>query len=272
MQEASITVNGLGLHYLEWGDARSLPVVLLHGTRGHAHLWEAVATRLASRFRVLALDLRGHGDSARPAPPAYHINDYANDVRAVVSALDLSPFVLVGHSMGAQVAMLLAGTGGLPLGGLAILDIEADPPPYQAEHVSAAGAKPARSFATLEEAIAAEARVFAGVSAERARELAGFNVRPLPGGGFEAKNDREAMRQYEQVNLLPMLAHIACPILLLRGSESTVTRHEAAEAMQRAMPRGRLLEIPGAGHQLIVEQPVAAARALLGWLDELGHV
>jgi pimeloyl-ACP methyl ester carboxylesterase len=264
-----VPAGGLRLHALARGDAAAPPVLLLHGSSGHAHQWDDVAAALADGYRVLALDLRGHGDSARPGPPAYCFADYAADVRAFAAALALPPIVLIGHSLGALVTMLIAGEGGLPLRGVGLLDIEASPPPYQAQRLNEAGARPARRFASLEEAIEFEARTLPAVPADRLTRVAAHGLRALPDGTLEHKADREALRQFEQVDYRPYLPRIACPAIVLRGSDSTVMRREAAEQMAAALPRGRFVEVPDAGHQLLIEQPEAVATVLRAWLDDV---
>jgi pimeloyl-ACP methyl ester carboxylesterase len=271
-----VPAGGLRLHALAWGDPAAPPVLLLHGSSGHAHLWDEAAAALADRYRVLALDLRGHGDSERPVPPAagahkgrpYRVADYAADVGAFAAALALPPVVLAGHSLGALVTMLVAGEGGLPLRGVALLDIEAGPPPYQAQHLNEAGSRPARRFTSLEEVIAFEARALPAVPRERLARIAAQGVRALPDGTLEHKADREALRRFEQVDYRPFLPGITCPALVVRGADSTVMRRAVAEQMAAALPRGRFVEIAAAGHQLVIEQPAAVAAALRAWLDE----
>jgi pimeloyl-ACP methyl ester carboxylesterase len=175
-----------------WGDPSAEPVLLLHGTGGSAMLWDDVATRLLTDRCVVAVDLRGHGESSRPTPPSYRFADYARDVRDVARSLGSAPAVLAGHSMGALVAILLAAEGDLPIRGLAILDIEAAPPVHQVEHLRAAGARPARRFGTIEEAIAAEQRALPQVPVERLRRIIDHRYRVLPDGCLEERADREA--------------------------------------------------------------------------------
>jgi pimeloyl-ACP methyl ester carboxylesterase len=63
VRDASITLGGLRFHYRDWGDPSAPPVLLLHGAYLHAHSWDSVAAGLADRFHVLAVDLRGYGES-----------------------------------------------------------------------------------------------------------------------------------------------------------------------------------------------------------------
>src|SRR5688500_10426010 len=82
-------VNGIRIHYLEWGDAGAQPLVLLHGIARCAHAFDHLAPHFADRYRLLAIDLRGHGDSAWDAGGNYLVEDYVSDVEALLDALAL---------------------------------------------------------------------------------------------------------------------------------------------------------------------------------------
>jgi pimeloyl-ACP methyl ester carboxylesterase len=94
----------------QWGEAdlRKPPVLLSHGTSFVAEMWDEVATVLASKYTVYALDRRGHGASHKPAADRYHFIDYASDVCAVIEALDLYDVFGIGHSAGATDLLLAA--------------------------------------------------------------------------------------------------------------------------------------------------------------------
>jgi len=102
----TVELDGHAFRYRETGDASAPPLVLLHQLGRDAADWDAVAAALADRFRVLALDLRGHGESAR-APP-FTFEQMRDDVIRIVDALALDRFSLIGHSMGGTVAFLIA--------------------------------------------------------------------------------------------------------------------------------------------------------------------
>ena len=93
-----------------WGESDSgkPPALLLHGTGFVAEVWDEVASELASRYTVYALDRRGHGDSHKPAADRYHFLDFAEDVCRVVEALNLSDVFGIGHSAGATDLLLAA--------------------------------------------------------------------------------------------------------------------------------------------------------------------
>src|SRR5215207_6708144 len=101
-RDQRVALDGVNLHYVEWGDPASPPMVLLHGFMAHARTWDLFARDLASDYRVLALDQRGHGDTGAAPSDSYTTDDYVGDVERFVAALWLHRFVLVGMSMGGR--------------------------------------------------------------------------------------------------------------------------------------------------------------------------
>jgi pimeloyl-ACP methyl ester carboxylesterase len=106
----SVGPDGEHIALARWGEANSgkPPALLLHGTGFVAEVWDEVATELASRYTVYALDRRGHGDSHKPAADRYHFQDFAEDLCRVVEALELSDIYGIGHSAGATDLLLTA--------------------------------------------------------------------------------------------------------------------------------------------------------------------
>ncbi|MHB8573762.1 MAG: alpha/beta fold hydrolase, partial [Dehalococcoidia bacterium] len=102
VQDRFTVLNGLRFHYREHGVVGAPVLLLLHGLAGHARMWDVIATALADRFHVLALDLRGHGET--DWAPAYSYDLFADDVEQFAADLQLQHFALVGQSLGAEVA------------------------------------------------------------------------------------------------------------------------------------------------------------------------
>jgi esterase len=107
-----IELDGGSFRYREAGASTAAPVVLLHQLGRDAHDWDTVSAALADRFRVLALDLRGHGESPR-APP-FTFEQMRDDVVRFADALRLERFSLVGHSMGGTVARGRCSSAAVP--------------------------------------------------------------------------------------------------------------------------------------------------------------
>src|SRR5579875_3028633 len=107
VQDDFVQANGLRLHYRDWGDAKAPPLVLLHGVTGNAHAWDGFAPAMTDRFRVIALDQRGHGES--DWADGYGTERMAADVGAFAQARDLGRVGLHGDSMGGIYAETFAG-------------------------------------------------------------------------------------------------------------------------------------------------------------------
>ena len=109
-----VDAGGLKLHYQDFGkdhETEGRPTMLcLHGGAANGHWFDFVAAGFTPDYHVLALDQRGHGDSAWAEEPAYSYHDYASDLDKAVTKLDLRDFVLVGHSMGGMVSLVYAAT------------------------------------------------------------------------------------------------------------------------------------------------------------------
>src|SRR5579862_1085571 len=96
-------------HYLSWGEGKTtLPgALLLHGITSNAKSWIRVGPALADRYRVYAIDMRGHGDSVKSPAGTYSLRQVADDAAALMEALDLQNPLLMGHSWGGATAMML---------------------------------------------------------------------------------------------------------------------------------------------------------------------
>ena len=98
-----ITLDGLSFHYRDWG-AAGQPIILLHGLASTCHIWDLVAPILAEDFSVLALDQRGHGDSAKP-DHGYDFATVSNDLQRFIEAKCIHNPIVAGHSWGGDVAL-----------------------------------------------------------------------------------------------------------------------------------------------------------------------
>ena len=133
--------NGIDLHLLEWSQ-EGVPLVLVHGFGNDAHIWDDFAPVAAPHYRVLALDLRGHGDSAWPLHAEYEYAHHVADLEAVLDGLGIERLVLVGHSLGGRVAMLFAGVHPERMAGLVIVDSAPAPWPVNLPETSVTSRSP----------------------------------------------------------------------------------------------------------------------------------
>src|SRR5512132_2369868 len=148
-----VSVNGLRLRYLDWGNAGAPPVVCVHGYTSSAEAFNAPARHFQDRFRLLVPDVRGHGESAWAPDGAYQYADQASDLAALVDALRLDRFTLIGTSMGGIIAMTFAASHADRLTALVLNDIGPDVEVGSQRITSTVGARPDQ-FATLEDGMA----------------------------------------------------------------------------------------------------------------------
>ncbi len=272
-RSAQAVLNGVRLHWLDWGDPAAPPVVLLHGGGQTARTWDLVCHELSAERRCIALDQRGHGDSEWAADLDYRFTTRAGDVEALADALALERPVLVGMSMGAIAALHCAVRRPEHWAGL----VSVDAGPWVA-------VEEGRSITAFLDDVGRVASIDAAV--ERARRFNPrrdprllrrsllHNLRPHPDGGWAWKTDRRRPLRLGDLEadlerLRPRLDRIACPVLVVRGAESRVFSDADARRLAESVPDGRRVTIDGAGHSVQGDNPAALIAKLQDFLDAL---
>ena len=255
---------GLRLHYLDWGTPGRPPVLFLHGGSAHARWWDFTIPLLVERFRCVALDLRGHGESGRPADGDYGLPAHAADVAAVVDALDLRGGAVVGHSFGGWVAMVYAGAAAGDLGALAILDSRPQIGVRSARMLEALRKLPPTRYATRADAISRFRLLPAATIAapDVVAHVAAHGIVEDAEGMHLPRFDRRALAGAGPQDLTPHLRAARCPILAVRAALSEIVDAAALQAYRDAVPSAELAEIAGAHHHLMLDQPAAVADVL----------
>jgi pimeloyl-ACP methyl ester carboxylesterase len=267
-----IELRGLRFHYRDWPSTRenAPDLVLLHGYTGHARSWDAFAEAMSDRYRVIALDQRGHGESGWAAADAYGIENMADDLTAFVAALGLQGFTLLGLSMGGMVAMEYAGRRPPELAAVVIVDI--------APEMVSSGAGRIRDGAKASDIFASRDAAFAAARADNPRppeahhrHRVDHSLMRLADGTWTWRYDRalrsvSALRPRDAATAWRSCAAITVPALLIRGAESDLLSPETAARMVETIPGGLFAEVAGAGHSVPLDAPegfLAAARDFL---------
>jgi pimeloyl-ACP methyl ester carboxylesterase len=270
-----LDVNGLKLHYLDWGNETAPPLVLLHAYPVNAHSWDAVAPSLAAAFHVVAPDARGHGDS--DWAPVYDTDTFTSDLHGLLDALNLGVVTLCGNSLGGGVAMHYAGTYPDEVARLILVDTGAPAGPAQAQAGPPPGAArpppfPLGPFASEDEAARlVEPTLSAIGSAGAAGAVVSQNMRSVADGKLVWKPDMAGLagglaRAMGDPRRFTTWAAVHCPTLIVRGANSPLLSPETGEAMVAQKPNATFVEIPNAGHFVAMEQPEAFIAAVNEWL------
>lgn len=246
--------------YRTWGQGDHL-VVLIHGRSANSRWWDHIAPLLVDAeigIRVVAVDLPGHGDSDWRA--TYTIGAWARDVAQLIEAeRGQHDPVVVGHSMGSSVALVLASLGLVPLAGMVAID-----PPIGIPH--AQNGQPAPGPRRYPTRSVAEAR-FRLVPADPAswgyieRHLAAHAVRRRPDGDWTWKTDPLAMAP--ALVLAEDLAPFEAPLLVVRAERGLATVDSTRKVLERARGEVEAVIIPDSGHHILTDQPLALV-SLLG--------
>jgi pimeloyl-ACP methyl ester carboxylesterase len=263
-------VGGLALQALEWGPAGRSGVLLLHGGAAHAHWFDAVAAPLAERRHVVALDQRGHGESQWAQPPAYATQDFARDLVGVMDCLGWATAVLVGHSMGGHNAIGCAAWHPDRVRGLVIVDSRPAIPAERIAQMRERGARPHRRHPTVEAAAAAFRLLPPDTTANPAllAHLARQSV-SWQDGAVLLRFDPACYAARDPVDGWLLLPEIVAPTLVVRGELSPILPRSMAERLAGGLRGARLVEVPGAYHHLVLDQPEAFTKAVLEFLDDL---
>jgi pimeloyl-ACP methyl ester carboxylesterase len=271
-------VNGLRLHYVDWGGEGKPPLVLLHGFSAQARYWDGFAVHMRDAYHVYALDQRGHGESEWAVD--YGPETMPADLAAFVDQLGLERFTLVGHSMGGGVAFRYAAAHPERVERLVIEDSalpSPERPPVLNPDNSVQRALARDTFEDEEAVVAHLMRQSPGVGEERLRAVIPqwyrrredgrytFKFDPALRGRLRTAADPEQHRQ-SATELRARLQALTVPVLVVRGEQSDILSPEAAADTVAALPRATLVTIPAAGHNVHTENPRAFRAAVREWL------
>lgn len=259
-----IALPGRNIRVLEWGASDAPPLLLVHGIRDHAHSWEPIAGPLSTINRIIAPDLRGHGDS--DWCDAYNLHDYVRDLAGVIVRLDLPRFALVGHSLGGHIALRYAACFPEQVASLCLIegielpimrDQRNRPQTYPQrmrdwlDKEAAREQRAPRVYESHAEAIARMAQEHPTIDADTLTLIVRHGMRPCE-GGFVWKYDNACRHRAPEDahgrDVDELLAAIACPTLLAYGEQSWIPI-PPRERLAR-LEGHHLVTFPRAGHWL----------------------
>jgi pimeloyl-ACP methyl ester carboxylesterase len=262
--------------YVEWGDPGNDQVLLcVHGLTRCGRDFDALASALADRYRVVCPDVVGRGGSGWLAnKERYGLPQYCADMVTLLARLRPQTLHWLGTSMGGLIGMALAGQEATPISRLVLNDVG---PVISAAAIARIGEflGQAPRFASVDEAVAYVRGVsapFGPLNDEQWRHLTVHALRPLATGGYSMAYDpgiavpfQRDMTAEGDVEFWPAYEAIHCPTLVLRGAESDLLSSATAKAMTERGPRARLVEVAGVGHAPMLMEPgqIAAVRDFL---------
>lgn len=268
-----VTVNGLRLHYLDYGDDGRPWLVCIHGLSGNAHNFDELARHLHDRYHVISVDVRGRGDSDWGPPTDYLPQNYVTDLAAMLESLGIARTSLIGTSMGGMISIMYAGGWPDRVERLVLNDIGPEIDPAGAARITSYFSSAPERFSDLSEVVKyyqanypAMAKIQDAILAEQVK----WSVKP-DGDRLKWKIDPSVRRPprgataANRLDLWVPYARIACPTLIVRGAESDILPRATATRMCQVLRNATTIEVPGVGHAPSLTEPesLAAIKQLL---------
>ena len=277
MKELSIQTNNLRLSALSWGVETDPPVIALHGWLDNAASFIPIAEYLTG-IHLVALDLPGHGKSEhRQGVNAYHYIDYAADVILAADALGFTKFSLLGHSLGAGVAGVVAAVTPERVERLAMIEglapLTASPENMVKQlqrHIDQIVKAPndAKPYQTIDEATQARKRA-GDLSLPSAQLIAERNLLKIE-NGFVWRTDwclRKASPMYlTEEHVKCYLQKIQCASLLMRSSDGIIKNWDSLRGREIHLPNLTVVDIDG-GHHCHMDDPGKVAKPIVPFLN-----
>lgn len=279
-----VILNGIKLHWLDWGNAHLPHILLLHGGSLTAHTWDMAVLCLRHKYHFVALDQRGHGDSAW-TPEKYLHEDAGDlmleDTRQMIEYLNFEHMTLLGMSMGGMNTIRYAA--GFPdrLDAVGIVDVA--PVSMEEGQVEMAAFRQETDVLDRFDDFLDRAKKFMPHRPEAHLKYSlTHSLKQTADGRYTWKRDqrprpRRAISDDDRVQETNArseqrwrdVGRIKAPTILFRGAESMILSEDAADKMIKTLPNGRLKVIPDATHNVHSDNPVAFARALDEFLSEV---
>jgi pimeloyl-ACP methyl ester carboxylesterase len=251
-----VTVNGLRIHYVDWGNPTAPPLILIHGLDRVSRTFDHLAPHFTARYHVIAIDMRGHGDSGWDPEGRYLVEDHVGDVEGLVQQLGLKDITIWGNSTGGRVAQVFAGKHPDLVTAVISEDVGPERPRQIADGYSRRVAQEdATGWATEEELLAQLRKSNPGASDAVLVPYVRYGTKRRADGRLVWKRDPQLVKGFVATDLWRFVREIKAPILYVIGGRSTIVPLETQEELKKTLPRVRIVTMPGLGHYPSDEKP-----------------
>jgi esterase len=243
-----VTVSGLRIHYLEWGSSAKPAMILLHGIAKHAHTFDHITADFARDYRVLAVDMRGHGDSGWSPEGAYLVEDYVKDIEGLISQLGIRRVTMLGNSTGGRVVQVFAGMHPELMDRLIVEDVGPERPQDIADSFARQVQQEANGWASEDELVKQLVGRSQRTPEPLLRTYAHFGTKPREDGRIVWKRDPNLVKGFVVTELWTHVAKIMCPTLYVIGGASRIVPAATQERLKQTLPDIQIVTMPGLGH------------------------
>ena len=256
----NVEVNGLNIHYLDWGGPSNRNLLLAHGQGGNAHNWDHIARALHEEFRVIAVDQRGHGDSDHTWE-GYGVDRFGSDLAEFVEKTGIAPCDYVGASLGARNGIAYAGDRSGHLKHFVCLDYGPEMSTVSARNQISGMNRRLLGWRSIDEYVDLQMQNNSRPGEDHYRHQAEHSLRLNYAGKYVAKSDPDMfwINGSFGVGEVPYLweqwGKISCPIMEMKGSESDFLSGEIRSRMIEMQPSMTWIDVPDSGHGITGDNP-----------------
>ncbi|HUS78455.1 MAG TPA: alpha/beta hydrolase [Patescibacteria group bacterium] len=265
-KEGFMKSGGYKIHYLLWGGSGP-KLVFIHSMGMDARGFDITSRSMQGEYQILALDILDHGNSESPKEPV-SLPEHADIMRDCYRQMGFFPTVLVGHSVGGMMGMVLAAEYPEDFKGMVLVDIapftmsegrERDPRP-----------QPPDLFASEDEARAYFRERYNDMTEESIENRVKYSLVKDEEGNYRRKPSGEMIRGGLSTDLWPFVERMSTPCLLLKGGDSTLVTDETLQRMKKTVPDLKVVEVEGVGHMVPQGKPEEFESHLRQFLKDLG--
>ncbi|MQF82609.1 alpha/beta hydrolase [SAR202 cluster bacterium AD-802-E10_MRT_200m] len=246
---------GLKIHYLAWGNSNNTPMILLHHIGSQAHVWDQFARNMSKEYFVLAMDMRGHGDSEWAGEGRYTTEHYASDVDALVNQLELKDIVMLGGSTGGRVALVYSAQHPNIVTHLIMEDVGAVRPASISQGFADRIAAGDPVFDTVEEWARHQQGNNRRATYEVFLQNARHSVKQLPSGKLGLKRDPAIQKDFVPLELWHYVEQITMKFLLMIGTDSDIVGKDQQDRFHELLSDIQIVTVEDAGHIIVQDQP-----------------
>ena len=274
----TVRSGDVDIFYRRFGQPGRTPVLIVHGLSYFSYDWIGPASALASDREVVAIDMRGFGQSGWSPTRDYKLETLSADVTTLLDAFGWPQAVLIGHSFGGRVALATAGWKPERVSALVLVDFAPDIAAAGRRHTAERIGRQPDVFASVDEALAYHGHDNVPARSPLRTRYEAF-LKAVP-GGYQLRRDLSFRDNFKKALdtgqsapvpafLWPMLADLKIPALVIRGAQSDMLDAPTLEKARQANPRVTGIDLAGS-HDLAGDNPTGLASAIRGFLDKSG--
>jgi len=250
-RERFINSDNLKIHVVEWGDENNQPVILLHHVSSQARTWDNFASVMSQNYHVIAIDMRGHGDSDWANEGEYTTEHYAHDIEKIATHMGLKNIIVLGGSLGGRVGLVFAANNPKLVQSVIMEDVGAVRPASIAQGFADRIASGDPEFNNLDECATVLKASNTLSSYAVFQHQAKYLTKLTNQGTYIYKRDPNIQKDFVPLDLWEYVKVLESPLMLMIGEQSSIVGDDQQKIFKELCPNIVITFIDKAGHIIV---------------------